>query len=125
MRARRGFTLVEVLTAVGLIAIGLLGLVGVRLYALRVASEAPHQQTASLIAETQLTQAEEKLRQGQSLNQVRVAATRHAQHPLFEYEVQAALDSTLSNLVLLDVEVRWQDQGRERLFRLHSRFTEL
>ncbi len=121
----RGLTLVEIIISIFLLVVAVLGLIGVRLYTARAEAGVPYRQTASLIAATQMTEVEDRLRGGARPEEVSLRPTQHPQHPRFEYEIEASPHPAFGELVMVDVRVRWDDRGRSQEYKLHSRFTGL
>lgn len=120
----RGFTLAEILISVFLLAVAVLGLIGVRLYAARAAGAVPYRQTASLIAASKMAEIEHRLRGSESYLEVAEPRTQDPEHPRFNYEVLTDFDAGLK-LVSVDVVVRWEDRERPGEYKLHTRFNEL
>ena len=121
----RGLTLAEILISLFILLVAVLGLIGVRLFAAKAATEAPSRQTASLIAASQVAEVEHRLRGGASPEEVSFTSTPHPEHPEFDYEVSASNHPAYIDLVLVDVVVEWSDRDRRSRYKLHTRFTGL
>ena len=121
----RGLTLAEILISIFLVAVAVLGLIGVRLYAARAGAGVPYRQTASLIAASQMAEVEHRLRGGATTGDVSVGPTQHPDHPDFEYEITASDHPAYVDLIMVDVVVRWDERERPASYRLHTRFTGL
>lgn len=126
---RKGFTLAEVLIAVLIVGIGVLGLIGVRIYALKGSQGSPNQQTASLLAASLIAEAEDRIGLGDPLAEVeRTLNETPSQNPRFSHEVDIFLDKdapgpnlNLDNLIHINVVIKWKNRERDAVFRLHTR----
>jgi Tfp pilus assembly protein PilX len=136
MRHRRGhsgFTLGEIMVALVLVTVALLGLIGVRLYASRASAASPDKQTASLLAISKMAEVEEKLRRGMpfedlstdgEVDGVEGGTNFDPDVPeRFSYQIKTEAPD-IPNLVQVTVEVKWKDDGRGGIYRLRTRFTE-
>jgi prepilin-type N-terminal cleavage/methylation domain-containing protein len=130
---RQGFTLAEVLIAVLIVGVGVLGLIGVRIYAIKGAQSSPDHQTASLIAASLIADAEDRLGQGDPLDEVEEFLNdMPLADPKFSQEVKILLDvdtpapnEGLVNLIHIDVAVSWERKGQNAVYRLHTRLANI
>lgn len=107
MSRRRGFSLVEVLAALVLIAIVLPAAMRGITLAMQTAAHARHEQEATLLAERQLNTAL-MLRDPSLLS----AGGTLDEWPEYRWEAATSIDDF--NLSNVTVTVYWQEQGRER-----------
>lgn len=109
--ARRGFTVVEVLVALIVVAVGLLGVAGSSAIALRAASAAVREQAAVSRARTRLALIESTGCASAASGELHVAAGLTDQWTV----------GPLANGVrLVDVSADWDDVGRRRTLTLRS-----
>ena len=116
-RAKRGFTIIEVIIAVALFGVGITALTSMQLYSIRGANSGRHQTQASAIAESQMEQL-------QRLTWSQLSAgggwsTPVTRNNMVQSGVEKAydLDWRVTDLVAgwtrtIDVRVRWGDPGR-------------
>lgn len=129
----RGFTLAEVLIAVLIVGIGVLGLIGVRIYALKGSQSSPNQQTASLLAASLMAEAEERIALGEPLDEIaRNLNETPSANPRFSHQVELYLDrdapapnKNLDNLVHANVVIKWKNRERDAVYRLHTRIARI
>lgn len=108
-----GFSLLEVMASILLLAVAVLALLGVLILNLRATSKPVERQTASLIAASALDLAEARLRADWTYNVDRGLAP-HLYHPDFEFSLYATDDNAM--LKRLTAEVRWDDaNGAQQL----------
>lgn len=118
---RRGFSIVEVLLAAVLIGFGVLALVGVQIYSLKVGKGTSGRYTASLLASSILNECEARLKDGFStpVDQARGPAP---DHPGYEFEVTSLPEGLY--LKRVEVKVYWKDaEGEARQYVLWTKVT--
>lgn len=108
---RRGFTLVEVLVALVVVAVGLLGVAGSSAIALRAANAAVREQAAVSRARTRLALIESAGCVGAASGEHRVAAG---------LSDKWSVGPLANGARLVDVSADWDDVGRRRTVTLRS-----
>ncbi|MBI3926473.1 MAG: prepilin-type N-terminal cleavage/methylation domain-containing protein [Armatimonadetes bacterium] len=115
---RSGFTLLEILVALAVVALGLLGLISVMIYSTRARIQGTERQTASVIALSLMSDAENALAADFGAP-VGVARAPVAGSPGYEAEVQAADERP--GLKRVEVTVYWTDERGRQEFRLWTK----
>ncbi|MEW6279800.1 MAG: prepilin-type N-terminal cleavage/methylation domain-containing protein [Candidatus Eremiobacterota bacterium] len=103
----RGYSLIEILVAVLLIAIALLALAGVQAVALRSQQGVGGRHTASVVAASVMGECEAALKQDFTADVTRSRAP-YAGQPGYEVSVSQRVESPLLRRV--DVSVYWRDE---------------
>ncbi len=111
-RCVHGFTLAEILVAVTILAVGILGVLGTFSVSLRAGTQASRLETAAAIADREL--------------ELVVAAhkeiTSDSGGSSGQYRYKVRVTELPQNLLLASVEVRWFERGRSETFRLSRVF---
>lgn len=117
---RAGFTLLEVVVALGVLAVGLLSLAAMQLYAMRGGNQGRHSTAAAAIAQTQM----ERLQHRAWANigptagwNAAVTVNNDVQAPTGQTEQAYTLDWRITDVVAnwtraIDVRVRWDEPSR-------------
>lgn len=109
--ARRGFTVVEVLVALVVVAVGLLGVAGASATALRASSAAIRERAAVTRARTRLAMLEAAGCAG---------AADGARAIAIGLEDRWSVGAAVNGTRMVDVSTQWDDGGRRRAVQLRS-----
>jgi type II secretory pathway pseudopilin PulG len=112
MRCRRGdgFTLVEVLVALGIFVVVVSGIVGLMLVATASHKRAVDNTRAALVADTVLAELESAIHSGHTL--APIAKRAHPDHPGVSYAVEIHwIDGASAQVGII---VSWQREGQQR-----------
>lgn len=119
-RSARGFTLVEVMIALVVLSIAVLGLVAAQIWALRSSEANRQRHTASEIASAQMASIESRLRADFTGTDVTQARTPVPDQAGFDYQVTPAPEG--SRLRNVEVRVFYQDRTGEHAYVLWTTF---
>jgi prepilin-type N-terminal cleavage/methylation domain-containing protein len=133
-RAARGFTLVEVLVALAIMAFGISAAIGLFVLATATHKRALDQTTAALLAETLVSEARSEvtlvfdasrlpLAPGSAAARVLRQDGTHPAYPGYRYDVYVtpvAGPPESADLYLVEVRVRWMSAGQARSADFHG-----
>ena len=121
--ARSGFTLLEITIAIGIFAVGMLGLAAMQLQAMRSGSSGRHATQAAAIAQSQMEQLQRlrwtdpDLADTAGAFTAAVTRTNTVQGDPDQVEMTYSVDWKVANVELgwtrsIDVRVRWSEENR-------------
>ena len=115
LRAMAGFTLVEMMVAMGILIMGVTSLIGLLTVAVSTRYRAELRSRAVLIAEQVLHDIEENAlgRDGRDLELYQMVVESVDGFPGMGYTVDFVIDEDHPDLVLAQVRVGWREQGSE------------
>jgi prepilin-type N-terminal cleavage/methylation domain-containing protein len=116
-QSRSGMTMIEVMTAVGIIAIALLALLSILIFAFKAQVKSEKAHAASLIAKTLLNESANLLDQDFDRTTLTppLPGPGLVPYPSMEdYSVQIVLTPETANLKRVEVQVNWEDSNGDQ-----------
>lgn len=114
LRKEDGFTIIEVLIALGILVVGMLGIIALLAVATRSHTRAKHAVNATMIATSEIADARHKLSNSRAALSSAATAKfqKHKLYPRYDYKVDVVPLDRDGREVYVRVTVRWKQRGR-------------